>query len=66
MNRDLMTATIKGLSEDAKYLAKSWGEGDEFRVATTINSMRVVLNDAETMLKDDMYRHLTAKSAFTK
>ena len=66
MDQDLITATIKGLSEDAKFLAKAWNDDDEFRVATTINSMRAVLCDVETMLKDDLYRRLTAKSAFTE
>ena len=66
MDRDLLTASIKGLSEDAKYLAKAWGEGDEYRIATTIRAMRSVLHDTEIMLKDDMFRRLTSTPAFTK
>lgn len=66
MDRDFLTASIKGLSEDAKFLLTAWNDGDEYRIATTIKAMRVVLHDAETMLKDDMFRRLTSTPAFTK
>lgn len=63
-DRGTLTEALDFLPEAASGLIAAWSKGDERAIALAIKAMRTILNDTETMLKDDMFRRLTRKAAF--
>ena len=64
MDKARLNQHIALLKDPVEYLAHVWQAGDHKGIALYIGIIRETLNDAEAALKDDMFRNLTAETAF--